>query len=95
MLHAMVSSGPAAGHELMLWNAGLSSMTGVFACAALGAVAVFAPNSNAVGEKLHAWCRQAPEWRGLIFGFALTIVAFLIVLNESRDSVSAFIYFNF
>jgi alginate O-acetyltransferase complex protein AlgI len=98
ILHAMVSgsaAGTSAGHELMFWNAGLSPLTGLCACAALAAVAVFAPNSNSVGERLHAWCRSAPQWRGLIFGFALTLVAFLIVLNESRDSVSAFIYFNF
>jgi alginate O-acetyltransferase complex protein AlgI len=95
MLHAMTGPGATSGHELMFWNAGLSPLTGLWSCAVLGAIAVFAPNSNAVGERLHGWCRSAPRWRGLIFGFALALGVFLIVLNESRDSVSAFIYFNF
>jgi alginate O-acetyltransferase complex protein AlgI len=95
ILHAMVAPAADKSYELMFWNAGLSPSTGLWACAALGAIAVFAPNSNAVGERLLAWCRQAAHWRGLIFGFALSMMVFLIVVNESRDSVSAFIYFNF
>jgi alginate O-acetyltransferase complex protein AlgI len=95
ILHAMVRPAVTTTRELMYWNAGLNPLTGLWACAVLGVVAVFAPNSNAIGEKLLAWCRSAPHRSGLLFGFALLIVAFLILLNESRDSVSAFIYFNF
>jgi len=98
VLHAMVSVPPGSGgnsRELLLWNAGLDPLTGLYACSALGALALLAPNSNAVGERLLAWCRSGAAPRGLIFGFALALTAFLIVLNESRDAVSAFIYFNF
>jgi alginate O-acetyltransferase complex protein AlgI len=95
ILRAMVTPGLVKHYELMFWNAGLNPLTGLWTCAALGLIAVFAPNSNTIGEKLLSWCRSAPQWRGLIFGFALSLVVFLIVLNESRDSVSAFIYFNF
>jgi alginate O-acetyltransferase complex protein AlgI len=79
----------------ILWNAGLDLFTGLSVCIVLGAIAVFAPNSNLIGERIRAGCHRQRHLRGLTFGFALTIVIFLIVLNESRDSVSAFIYFNF
>ncbi|MGH8259232.1 MAG: MBOAT family protein, partial [Steroidobacteraceae bacterium] len=78
-----------------LWNAGLDPSTGFLICALLATVAMFAPNSNAVGRQLHTLAHGAPGRRAFIFGFAATLVVLLIALNESRDSVSAFIYFNF
>lgn len=78
-----------------LWNAGLDPTTGFLACAVLAAVAMFAPNTNAVGRRIHALAHAAPAKRAFILGFAATLVLLLIVLNESRNSVSAFIYFNF
>ncbi len=98
MLHAMVSTpsfvtAPAA--TALLFNAGLSPVAGLVACAVLGVIAVFAPNSNAIGEWLHGLCRTRLAWRAFICGFAIACIVFLVVLNESRDSVSAFIYFNF
>jgi alginate O-acetyltransferase complex protein AlgI len=98
VLRAMVS--PWAGSfgstpQPLLWNAGLDPTTALVACMVLAAVCLFAPNSNAIGERIRALCKGVMAWRALVCGYALTFVVFLIVLNESRDSVSAFIYFNF
>jgi alginate O-acetyltransferase complex protein AlgI len=98
MLQAMFAfPGAASGLQgnPLLFNAGLDLRGGVYACIVIGAVALFAPNSNAIGEKLHSWCRVRASFRALTCGFALVLISFLVVLNESRDSVSAFIYFNF
>jgi alginate O-acetyltransferase complex protein AlgI len=85
---------PAEAHRL-LWNAGLDARVGWVACAVLGALAVLVPNSNVIGERIHRTTLQRPASRALLLGFALSLVIFLVVLNESRSSVSAFIYFNF
>jgi alginate O-acetyltransferase complex protein AlgI len=81
--------------QQMLWNAGLEGTVGWLACAVLGAMAVFGPNSNAIGEHIHRITLERPASRTFLLGFALPLVIFLVVLNESRGSVSAFIYFNF
>ena len=64
-------------------------------CAALGVVAVLAPNSNVLGERFLAWCHKAN--RGVSFCGALAVgaILFLVLVNTARDSTSAFIYFNF
>jgi alginate O-acetyltransferase complex protein AlgI len=85
----------AADANPLLWNAGLDLTRGLWLCALLGVIAVFAPNSNAIGENLREWCQRGSGIRSLVFGSAVTLVVFLVVLNESRNAVSAFIYFNF
>ena len=93
MAHVPVLLPPEA--QRLLWNAGLDPGVGWMACAALGLLAVFGPNSNVIGERIHLGVLARPGWRSMGFAFALALVIFLIVLNESRSSVSAFIYFNF
>ena len=61
----------------------------------LGLAAVFAPNSNAIGAWIEALGRRAGPIRAAIAGAALVLVVVLVVVNEARESVSAFIYFNF
>jgi alginate O-acetyltransferase complex protein AlgI len=64
-------------------------------CFALGVLAVTAPNSNRIGEQIHRLCATGLSWRAMISGCAITLAILLITLNEARESVSAFIYFNF
>lgn len=78
-----------------LWNTGLHLGTGFLLCGILGAMALFASNSNAIGETIHRRCTQSRRFCAICFGASLVLAVFLIVLNEARDSVSAFIYFNF
>lgn len=87
--------GVAAGPHPLLWEAGLQLSTGGWWCAALGALAFLAPNSNRIGSYLLEVCRDHVTMRGLIGGAALAAALLLVVLNTARDSVSAFIYFNF
>jgi alginate O-acetyltransferase complex protein AlgI len=61
----------------------------------LGVIAVAMPNSNRLGEALHALVGRNAVARHLVLGFALTACLFLVLLNSARDSISAFIYFNF
>ncbi len=79
----------------LLWNAGLQWPVGALWCAVLGVFAVALPNSNRIGEAVLRLARQRPAVRSLVFGFALAASLFLVLLNTARDSVSAFIYFNF
>ena len=86
----------STGHvDVLLWNAGLSKAVGLGWCMALGAIAFLLPNSNAVGERLLTWFARSESARFTIGASALLLVILLIVLNTARDSVSAFIYFNF
>ena len=98
ILRAMVMQphlGAPAESNLLLWNVGLDPTTGLLACALLGLIAVAAPNSNVIGEWVHARCLASSRVRALVTGFALAFVVLLVVLNESRSAVSPFIYFNF
>jgi alginate O-acetyltransferase complex protein AlgI len=79
----------------LLWNAGLDLQTGLVTCLALGAIAVFAPNSNRIGEVIRDACERAFPRRAALLGGATMLAVLLVVLNEVRESVSAFIYFNF
>ena len=87
----------AAPAELpaVLWNAGLPAARGWLWCAVLGTVALFGVNSNRIGVFLLG--RLAPETllRPLLAGVSLCAVGLLLLINLARDSVSAFIYFNF
>lgn len=94
LLQSMFRPQATDGHRL-LWDAGLQHSTGLLWCAALGAMAVLAPNSNRIGERLEQWCRDSLRQRALILGAALGLVAAMVLLNTARSGVSAFIYFNF
>lgn len=81
---------------LLLWNAGLQPSAAALWCAVLGLVAVSMPNSNAIGERLLALLHKGDAMRSAAVGAAAVVgVILLVVVNTARDSVSAFIYFNF
>lgn len=81
--------------HVLMWNAGLQLSSGAIWCATLAAIAFLAPNSNRIGEWLLRVCHTQSLSRALIGGASLAAITFLLVLNLTRDSVSAFIYFNF
>ncbi|MCP5286924.1 MAG: MBOAT family protein [Burkholderiaceae bacterium] len=96
MLWAMSGLAPEGeGPGLLLWNAGLDGAVGAGWCLLLGAAAALLPNSNAIGERVLAWFRTARDARVAGGTAALVVAVLLVVLNGARDSVSAFIYFNF
>jgi alginate O-acetyltransferase complex protein AlgI len=95
MLRGMTRFTDASGTQPLLWNAGLHGSPGAFWCVMLGVIAVAMPNSNRLGEALHALVGRNAVARHLVLGFALTACLFLVLLNSARDSISAFIYFNF
>ena len=62
----------------------------------LAAIACLAPNSNRIGTALHKQCENSPWTRGFLGGAAAAALLLLVVvINTARDSISAFIYFNF
>lgn len=95
ILQSMVLSAQTGPTHALLWNAGLSLEIGGIWCALLGAMAYLAPNSNRIGDTLLAFCQARPGAGALIAGASSAAVAFMLVMNIMRDSVSAFIYFNF
>lgn len=95
MLAAMMGFDEGSQPGLLLWNAGLPAATGWWWCAALAAIAWLLPNSNRAGEWLRERYAEAASWRAFGAGAAAAAVLLLAVLNQARDSVSAFIYFNF
>jgi alginate O-acetyltransferase complex protein AlgI len=95
MLAAMLGLDGQVATAPLLWNAGLSPLVGWGWCVVLGALAVLAPNSNRIGEWLRERLTQ-PSWVRAAAGSAgLCAMLLLVVVNTARDSVSAFIYFNF
>ncbi|MBI3154387.1 MAG: MBOAT family protein [Burkholderiales bacterium] len=86
---------PGTDAGLLLWNAGLQQPVAWGWCLVLGAAAVALPNSNALGERLRSALQRGAFWRGVVGASALLGAVGLVVLNTARDSVSAFIYFNF
>ena len=96
VLEAMLGQGAAvADAGRLLWNAGLAASVGWGWVAVLGAAAVWAPNSNRIGERVLAAFAQSDQ-RWAFWGAAgLVGTLFVALVNNARDSVSAFIYFNF
>lgn len=92
MLAAMAG---AAGQAPLMWNAGLQASTGWLLCGLLATVALLAPNSNRLGEKLGARVERSARLRLWVGAWGLGLVAAMVLLNTARESVSAFIYFNF
>ena len=83
------------GPSVLLWNAGLKPVVGALWCAALGVLAFLAPNSNRVGQWLHERTQASAFARGCVGTVGLLTALLLVLINSTRDSVSAFIYFNF
>jgi alginate O-acetyltransferase complex protein AlgI len=86
---------PTTGGQVhtLLWNAGLNLPIGGLWCGVLAGIAVLGPNSNRIGNYLLS--QDRPATRALVSGASFAAVAFMLIVNITRDSVSAFIYFNF
>jgi alginate O-acetyltransferase complex protein AlgI len=95
MVTAMVGHGADTVELELLWNAGLRGHVALLWCAVLGAVAALAPNSNLIGTQVLATFAQPSLLRAAAATAAALLVLFLVLLNTARESVSAFIYFNF
>ncbi len=95
ILHSMALATPNATPHPLLWNAGLNLSVGLLWCTALGALAALAPNSNRIGTHLLGVCQTKAARSAIVAGASSAAVALLLVMNITRDSVSAFIYFNF
>ena len=85
----------SVGGDVLLWNAGLSKAVGFGWCLVLACIAFLPHNSNAIGERILSWFERSEAGRFAFGAAALVMVALLVVVNTARDSVSAFIYFNF
>ena len=92
MLDVQHASGTPSG---ALWNAGLQLPVAWVWCVVLGAVAVLAPNSNVLGKWILRVFAEPSMHRAAAGTAALLGTLFLVLINTARDSVSAFIYFNF
>jgi alginate O-acetyltransferase complex protein AlgI len=95
ILQAMTVAAHSAQTHVLLWNAGLSLPVGGLWCGALGALACLAPNSNRIGNYLLRGCQSHGTARTILAGASVAAIAFLLLMNIMRTSVSAFIYFNF
>ena len=95
MLHGLAGQQARGTPHALLWNAGLQPGAGALWCGVLGAMACLAPNSNHIGAALLARVRHGALTRGFVGGLAGATVLLLVVVNTARDSISAFIYFNF
>ncbi|MFT7724556.1 MAG: MBOAT family protein [Roseateles sp.] len=95
MLGAMAGTRAGAPEAVLLWNAGLQPLVGWLWCAMLAALAVLAPNSNRLGDAVHARFAASAGWREIGGTVAVCLAVFLVVVNSARQAVSAFIYFNF
>jgi alginate O-acetyltransferase complex protein AlgI len=96
VLLAMGSPHEAAGAvQVLLWNAGLQAQVGAGWCGVLGAMAFLLPNTNRIGEQMRLWFEASRDARLALGLSAMLACVFLVLLNAARDSVSAFIYFNF
>ena len=95
MLQAMADPGSARDTMGLLWNAGLQWSVAAGWCAVLGAIAVLAPNTNSIGRHLQARLATPSVLRAAAGTVAVLATVFLLLVNDARGSVSAFIYFNF
>lgn len=83
------------GISSIFWNQGLDTMRGTYWLVFLSVIAFLMPNSNCIGKSALGKCRCHGALAPSVLGAALTVCAFLILVNSARDSASAFIYFNF
>ncbi|WP_230971094.1 MBOAT family O-acyltransferase [Nitrogeniibacter aestuarii] len=94
MLRAMYAPTHGGDHGI-LWNSGLDVARGLSWCASLSLIAFVGPNSNRLGELALNVTRQHGNARSILAGSAFILACLLVLLNETRDAMSAFIYFNF
>ncbi|MDB5816053.1 MAG: rane-bound O-acyltransferase family protein [Rhodocyclales bacterium] len=96
ILHAMTGATLTrdVAHPL-LWNAGLHLDTGAWWCLASFLLTSLGPNSNKLGEWLIERCGRSVQLASFLFGASFVIIIMALIINATRDSVSAFIYFNF
>lgn len=91
-----LATSPSTGDiHPILFNAGLDVIRGLLWLTVLGTIAFALPNSNRIGESLRQWVLTRPATTALLTGLASMLGIFLVLVNSTRDSVSAFIYFNF
>jgi len=95
MLHSMAGLKQTTPQHVFLWNAGLSLQTGFGGCGAFAVLGFCGPGCNTIGSRLHSVSHNRPAYRPFVLGAALGVVAMMLVVNSTRQSVSAFIYFNF
>jgi len=95
MLASMLNPASHDPAHTLLWNAGLDLSRGLGWSAVLAALAVIGPNSNHIGARMRELCQHRATVRWLLGGAGFVAVAFILTVNIMRDSVSAFIYFNF
>lgn len=81
--------------QTIFWNQGLDTIRGVHWLIALSVFAFLMPNSNQIGEFALTKCRKKSVFPPFVLGVALATSVFLVLVNSTRDSTSAFIYFNF
>lgn len=79
----------------IFWNQGLDVERGAYWILVLGTIAFLMPNSNKIGELVLSKCQSKSIFLPLSAGVALMSSLFLVLVNSSRDTSSAFIYFNF
>lgn len=91
----VTDSGWPSDIQTIFWNQGLETLRGEYWLLVLATLVFLTPNSNQIGELALNRCRSQSSLSPLLFGAALITCIFLILVNSTRDSASAFIYFNF
>lgn len=94
MLSAMLGAGPNP-QPVLLWNQGLQAVTGWGWCLCLAVVAVLPWNSNRLGAAAQQWLRAATHHGAWVCGVVFVLSVALLLVNNTRGAVGAFIYFNF
>jgi alginate O-acetyltransferase complex protein AlgI len=95
MLESMISGASGSSVHVDLWNAGLQVERGVHWCLMLAVIAFAMPNSNLIGIEILRQARHRPAIIAPLATAALFVILLMVTINATRDSVSAFIYFNF
>lgn len=96
MFQSMAGLGGGAGAaSALLWNQGLNLYTGVGWCVLLAMVAVLPWNSNRLGVTTQTWLQAQPSRSPAVLGGMVMLSVALLLLNNTRGAVGAFIYFNF
>lgn len=85
----------AADTGSALWNSGLKANTGWWLVALFTAVALWPRNSNLLGLDLRRRIEGREARTAWVAGAAGMVVCLLILVNNTRGVVGAFIYFNF
>jgi hypothetical protein len=68
---------------------------GIAWCAVLGMLALIPFNSQRIEQSVYRMLADRGHLGAAIAGMASTVVLLCVLINTSRQSASAFIYFNF